>query len=288
MSGTKPEILVNCACHTGENPMWHATEGRVYWVDIPAGQLFRHEMSTGKTEIFEIGTAVGGFTFQADGALLLFMAKGSVAIWRNGKLEPVISDIPAERDTRFNDVIADPEGRVFCGTMSSPAHAGRLYRLDTDCKITPILEGVGTSNGMGFTSKNRQFLHTDSHIREIRIYDYDRLTGGISNPRLFAQVTDAAGVPDGLTIDAEGCIWSARWDGACLVRYNPAGQELFRIKFPAEKVSSVTFGGPDYTDMFITTAGGYDKKANGPGAGALFHLNLGIKGVPEFVSRIKP
>ena len=89
-----------------------------------------------------------------------------------------------------------------------------------------------------------------------------------------------------MTVDAEGCVWSARWDGWCLVRYAPDGTELQRIKFPAKKVSSVIFGGPDYTDMYVTTAGGNNKAENGPGAGALFRLRLGIQGVPEYVSRV--
>lgn len=286
MSKIKPEILVDCACDTGENPLWHPFEARVYWVDIPAGRLYRHTVATGTTEVFEIGTEVGGFTIQPDGALLLFMAKGAVALWSDGKLQRIIEGIPEERDSRFNDVIADPQGRVFCGTMSSPTHPGRLYRLDTDRKITPVLEGVGTSNGMGFTARCKRFYHTDSRTHEIRNYDYDMLTGAISNPKVFVKVSDPAGVPDGLTVDADGCVWSARWDGACLVRYDPAGQELLRIDFPAKKVSSLTFGGKDYTDMFVTTAGGNERDANGPAAGSLFHLNLGIKGVPEFFSRI--
>jgi D-xylonolactonase len=89
-----------------------------------------------------------------------------------------------------------------------------------------------------------------------------------------------------MTVDAEGYVWSARWDGGCLVRYAPDGSEERRITFPAKKVSSVTFGGPDYTDMYVTTAGGDKKAEEGPGAGALFRLRLGIQGVPEFRSRL--
>ena len=90
-----------------------------------------------------------------------------------------------------------------------------------------------------------------------------------------------------MTVDAEGYVWSARWDGSCLVRYSPSGEEVQRVMFPAKKVSSVTFGGPDYSDMYVTTAGGQAKDENGPGAGALFRLRLGITGLPEFPSRIK-
>lgn len=284
---TKPVALVDCACVTGENPLWHPAEARVYWVDIPAGRLFRYSPTSLTTEMFDIGAEVGGFTIQPDGSLVLFMAKGAVAFWRDGKLPNVImSEIQAERDTRFNDVIADPEGRVFCGTMSSPNHLGRLYRLERDHRIAPVLDGVGTSNGMGFTLDRKSFFHTDTNVGEIRVYDYDKKSGSIANQRVFVKVSDNAGRPDGLTVDSEGCVWSARWDGACMVRYDPVGKEMLRIAFPAKKVSSLTFGGRDYTDIFVTTAGGNDRKHNGPGAGALFHINLGIKGMPEFASKL--
>ena len=94
------------------------------------------------------------------------------------------------------------------------------------------------------------------------------------------------GLPDGMTVDAEGYIWSAHWDGSCVIRYAPDGREERRIHFPAKQVSSVTFGGADYTDLYVTTAGGTEKEKQGPGAGALFHVNPGIQGLPEFPSRI--
>ena len=103
---------------------------------------------------------------------------------------------------------------------------------------------------------------------------------------MFLDVGDEEGVPDGMTVDAEGHIWSARWDGHCLVRYNPTGTEVARVEFPARKVSSVTFGGDAYADAYVTTAGGDDKQNEGTGAGGLFQVNLGVTGVPEFVSRV--
>jgi sugar lactone lactonase YvrE len=99
-------------------------------------------------------------------------------------------------------------------------------------------------------------------------------------------VPEGEGGPDGMTVDAEGYVWSARWGGSCLVRYTPEGVEERRIVFPAKKVSSLIFGGDDYADMYVTTAGGDHKDTDGPGAGALFRLKLGIRGVAEFPSRI--
>jgi len=281
-----PEVIVDCACATGENPLWHPMEKRVYWVDIPVGRLFRHDPVSVRTESFDLGIATGGFTIQPDGALLLFMARGGVAVWREGTMQKLIKGIVDERENRFNDVIADPEGRVFCGTLSLPTRPGRLYRLDVDCRFARLLDDVGTSNGMGFTPDGKRMYHTDTRKHEIRMFDYDRATGAIINQRTFVKVSEGPSRPDGLTVDAEGCVWSARWEGSCLVRYSPEGKEMLRIEVPVKNVSSLTFGGPDYTDIYITTAGGNDRVVNGSSAGALFHMNLGIRGVPEFFSRI--
>lgn len=281
-----PELIADYQCVCGEGPMWHPLEKRVYWVDIPPGKLFRYDPATCEHEQCYQDVAIGGFTVQADGALLLFMDKGMVKVWREGSVETILDGLPGEEDSRFNDVIADPEGRVFCGTMASPNHLGRLYRMDVDGSITQILDGIGCSNGMGFTPDRKQMYYTDSPLREISVFDYDQASGEITNRRVFAK-TEGDGGPDGMTVDAEGCVWSARWDGGCLVRYSPDGQEMQRVSFPAKKVSSVIFGGEDYKDIYVTTAGGDNKPAEGEGAGALFRVNLGIKGVPEFLSKVR-
>jgi sugar lactone lactonase YvrE len=282
----EPELIADYQCVTGEGPLWHPAERRLYWIDIPKGRIFRYEPATGRHEQCYEGEVIGGFTIQADGALLLFMAKGAVKIWREGALTTVVDEIADERASRFNDVIADPAGRVFCGTMSSPDHAGRLYRLDLDGRLTKLLDGIGTSNGLGFTPDRKQMYYTDTRKREIYLFDYDQASGAISHQRLFVKVPEGEGGPDGMTVDAEGYVWSARWGGSRLVRYTPEGVEERRIAFPAQKVSSVVFGGDDYTDMYVTTAGGDHKDTEGAGAGALFRLRLGIRGVAEFPSRV--
>lgn len=280
------ELIADYQCVTGEGPLWHPGEKRVYWVDISNGRMFRYDPASGKHEQFYEGEVVGGFTIQADGALLLFMAKGAIKLWRDGELTTLIDEIPDERDSRFNDVIADPVGRVFCGTMPGKDRLGRLYRLDTDGTLTQLLDGIGTSNGMGFTPDRKQMYYTDSPKFELYRFDYEQVTGALTNQRVFVKSPENGGFPDGMTVDAEGYVWSARWDGGCLVRFTPDGVEERRIQFPAKKVSSVVFGGEDYTDIYVTTAGGDKKATDGPGAGALFRLNLGIRGVPEFPSRI--
>lgn len=280
------ELIADYQCITGENPLWHPDEGRLYWVDIPTGRLFRYDPRTAHHEQCLEGEPIGGFTIQADGALLLFMARGAVRIWREGFVKTILEEIPEERATRFNDVIADPEGRVFCGTMPTPERLGRLYRLDPDGHLTLLLEDIGCSNGLGFTPDRKGLYYTDSRRHVIYLFDYDQATGAISNQRIFVRTPEGEGVPDGLTVDAEGYVWSARWDGSALYRYAPDGREVLRIPFPAKKVSCPTFGGEDYGDLYVTTAGGRNKADEGPGAGALFRLRLGVKGVPEFRSRI--
>lgn len=286
----EPEIVADYACVTGEGPLWHPQEQRLYWVDIPQCRLFRFDPATGHHEQCfqgDPGDQLGGFTFQADGSLLLFMARGAVRRWREGDVTTLIEEIPEDADSRFNDVAADPEGRVFCGTMPTEKHTSRLYRLDTNGTLTRVLDDVGLSNGMGFTLDEQQMYYTDTRRKTIYRFDYDRQSGALSNQHVFVYSGSEDGSPDGMTVDAEGFVWSARWDGSCLVRYAPDGREDRRIHFPAKKVSSAAFGGPSYEDLYVTTAGGQNKVVEGAGAGALFRLRPGVRGAPRPYSRIR-
>lgn len=283
------EPVAEYACVVGEGPLWHPDEQRLYWTDIDTGRLFRYHAESGQHEQIYEGEKVGGFTLQTDGGLLLFMARGAIKIWRDGALTTVVDEIPGERESRFNDVIADPSGRVFCGTMPTKDKKARLYRLDIDGSLQVVLDGVGLSNGMGFTPDGQHMYFTDSTAKSICLFDYDRATGAITNQRPFVQTPDDEGVPDGMTVDAQGYVWSARWGGSYIVRYAPDGTEERRISLPVPKVSCPVFGGAEYSDIYVTTAGGDKKETDGPQAGALFRVDLsieGIRGVPEFRSRI--
>ena len=292
----EPQVVADYSNIVGEGPLWHPGEGRLYWGDIQGGKIFRYDPATGKTEMLFEGPVVGGFTIQADGSLLLFMEYGRVAALIDGDLRNVIDSLPGEEGNRFNDVIADPEGRVFCGTMalnSDDAVAGKatgqLYRLDTDGSITQLLGGIGISNGLGFTPDRKQMYYTDSVAHAIYLFDYDQATGDITNQRVFATTPDALdeGIPDGMTVDAEGHVWSARAGGGKVVRYNTDGAEESTVRFPtANIISSVIFGGPDMRDLYVTTIGGDQRPQAGKEAGALFRVNVGIKGVPDFQSRV--
>lgn len=292
MTNSRPELIADHRCHTGEGPLWHPDEKRLYWVDIPNGRLFRYDPTTGEHDKCYETDTIGGFTIQADGTLLLFEDKGSVEVWRDGKRETVIEEIPAERDSRFNDVITDPNGRVFCGTMPTDERLGRLYRLDCDGTFTEVVDSVDIPNGLGFTADREHMYFTESIEKKIYKYKYDEDTGGIAERKVFLDLTDEEGIPDGMTVDAEGYVWSARWDGGCLVRYAPDGTEDRRVEFPAKKVSSVIFGGENYADLYVTTALGPGegtpgtKVEEGVGAGALFRVETDVPGRPEFRSQI--
>jgi D-xylonolactonase len=282
------ERVADTTCKTGEGPLWHRGESRLYWVDIPAGRLYRFDPSThGYEQMLEVEGAIGGFTVQADDSLLLFLSGGAIAVWRQGEsLQYLVDGIDVERESRFNDVIADPAGRVFCGTMAGPAGSGRLYRLDTDGSLTELLDGIGCSNGMGFSPDRRTLYHIDSPTRQVSRFDWDEATGELTDRQVFVDTSDEDGVPDGMTVDADGFVWCARWGGGCLVRYSPDGVENRRITFPVRKVSSAGFGGVDLDELYVTTAGGDDRVVEGAGAGALFRLRPGVRGLPEFRSRV--
>ena len=281
------QVIADYACEIGENPLWHAEEQRLYWTDIPRGRLYRYDPRLNKHEQCYQGRPVGGFTIQHDGSLLLFMDRGTIASWRDDSLQIVIPEIPSERNSRFNDVIADPRGRVFCGTMSSADSKGKLYRLDPDASIQVVVENVGCSNGMGFSPDHKTFYYTDSFAYEIYAFNYDEETGDLRDRRVFARFAEADGMPDGMTVDSEGALWIAFWDGSHIMRMHRDGKIDQQWKFPARKVSSLTFAGPAYRDLYLTTAGGNTRADDGVLAGSLLRIENIAQGVPEFLSNIQ-
>lgn len=280
----------NPHCIIGENPLWHATHRRLYWCDVPLGRLYRFDPETRTTELLRDGAQeramIGGFTIQHDGSLLLFMDGGRIDRWAESASEILIHPVLTHAGMRFNDVIADPLGRVFCGTLYIDGNRpGSLFRLDLDGSLTSVLDDVLCSNGMAFSRDNRHLFHTDSLRRTITRFDYDIASGSIANPTPWIITHVADGLPDGLTIDAEGNLWSAQWGGGCIICYSPAGCEQRRVVLPVAKVTSLAFGGDHLRTLYITTSGGKDA-ARHPLAGALFTADPSASGVLESPSRI--
>lgn len=289
----RPEIIIDCNLSNAENPLWHPHHQYLYWTDIPCGEMFRYYPQTDTYEQIYSGEPVGGFTIQEDGSLLLFKTKGTVEIWNDGEITTVIDSIPEAINTRFNDAIADPEGRVYSGIIATKNNSGQLYRINTDGSYDVVAKDLLLPNGMGFDREYKYLYLTDSILRTIYRFDYDRATGNLSNRQPFVEIPENEGVPDGMTVDNEDHIWSARWDGGHLYRYSPDGEEVMRIQLPTDKVSCVTFGGENYDRMFISSARNGEKcevfrdkwQPDSP-AGDIFHLQTGIKGKPESLSRI--
>ena len=283
------QVVADYECEVGEGPVWHSGENRLYWTDILTGRLFWYEPVTGGSSQCYDGRMVGGFTIQADGSLLLFMDKGTVAVWRDGEIvRTVIESIPAELEQRFNDVAADPEGRVFCGTIpldDVERRSGRLYQLDPDGSYRVLLEGLGISNGIGFSPDREFFYYVDSLDDIVWRFAYDQITGEISDRQTFLELSAESGSPDGLTVDRDGDLWIAVAMGWAVAQYSPQAELVQCVELPAKFVSSVAFGGVDLTQLFVTT-GLTDTGDSGEAAGTLMVMEPGVVGLPEYRSRI--
>lgn len=284
-SNAEPQVVVASHCIVGEAPLWHPDEKKLYWVDIEAGGIFTYTPDTANVEHLRKEEHVGGFTIQTDGSLLLFTLGGAIKSLHGDTIE-VIRDETSTGHARLNDLIADPFGRVFVGAKSQDGNAGRIYRVEKDASMHVVVEGLLEPNGFGFSLDRKRIYYTDTKKRERYIADYDCGSGDISNPRVFVRNAEYLGLPDGMTVDSEGFVWSAQWNGGCVIRYDSSGQEDYRIKLPVKKPSSITFGGKDYTDLYITTSQGDDWIDNSVHAGDLFCVSLEVPGLPEFRSNI--
>jgi len=269
-------------CELAENPLWHPEERSVYWTDIPAGKIFRLDIISRKYEIIYRGEPVGGFTLQQNGDLLLFRVSDIALLSPDGRVS-VLRRFSDKGMHRFNDVIADPEGRVFAGTMGDRLHGG-LYRVDLDGTITKLFCGTDCSNGMGFSPDLKTFYWTCSTTRKILHFDYSRDSGAINRRRIFHRAKENEGIPDGLAVDAEGCIWSARWAGGSVVRHGLDGKVLDRIRFPAANITSLCFGGENLDQLFVTAAKNSDEES--ALVSALFQTSIDLRGMNKFRSRI--
>ncbi|MFA6505352.1 MAG: SMP-30/gluconolactonase/LRE family protein [Treponemataceae bacterium] len=287
-----PEPVADYRCYTGEGPLWHPLKNRLYWLDIPIGAVYWHNPEDGRHGLeIQADEAVGGLTAQADGSLLLFMNRARVCSWDGNVLKEIIAPLPHEENTRFNDVIADPLGGVFAGTMSAPGRSGRLYRIASNTSWSVVSgeeEGsYGTPNGMGFTPDLRNMYFNDSRTNTTYRFKYDKANGRIFQREVFRKGTVDKGRGDGLTVDRDGNIWMGEWDGGRLVHYSPSGEMLRTVALPSRKVSACAFGGPDYRDLFITTAlADGNRETEGVGAGMLFRMRTEIPGRPEFLSKL--
>ena len=287
LSDIRPEVVYDAPLSLGESAIWHADERVLYFTDILGQLLHRHDPATSVTDVVLRGETIAGMTIQTDGGLLLFQAAGRISRFTGGRTVPIRPDIAEDHDTRFNDVFADPMGRVFCGTMPGPDRSGRLYRLDPDGSLTTMIEDAGVSNGMGITRDVAHFYHTNTTRRTITRYPYDQATGDLGEGEVVVTLPeDGPDQPDGMTLDADDGIWSASYGGGQINHFRPDGSLAGSVTFPAQKMTSIAFGGDDYRTAFATSAEGPGRPTTGPLAGSLFRFQPGVTGRPPFRSRI--
>jgi sugar lactone lactonase YvrE len=281
------ELVLDAKCTLGEGPRWNADEGALYFVDIIGARFHRYAPDTTLLETFEVGAMLGALAFRANGGLMLATSRG-IATWtREAGVNFMVNPEADKPDNRFNDGEVDPAGRFWAGTMAKNPGAfaepqGSLYRLDSDGTLTKQETGLWVSNGIGWSPDRRTMYLADSDPRKIYAYDYELASGSISNRRVFVDA-EGAGVPDGLAVDSEGFIWSARWDGWRICRYAPDGKLDLELNLPVARVTACAFGGANLDELYITTAReglSAEQLAAQPLAGGLFRAKVGVKGQP--------
>jgi sugar lactone lactonase YvrE len=279
------EVAVSAQCQLGEGPVWDPDRGLLWWVDLLAGSVHAIDPSTGARTRFDAGDAVGAVGLTRGGGLVLALADSFALAGADGQDLTRVPGFTIDRTAiRFNDGKPDPWGNFIAGTMAwdeSGNPPGSLYRLAPDGVVTELFGGVGLSNGLDWTDDRRLFYYADTNIGRVDVFDTDPDTGALSGRRPFVTVPE----PDGLTLDAEGCVWLALWGSGELRRYTPDGRLDTVVRLPAWQVTSAAFGGPDLGTLFITTAReGLTpaEQAEQPHAGDIFACTPGVTGRPPF------
>ena len=286
----QPEIIAAYNNRCGEGPVWDADRNRLIWDDMNASLIFEYDRASGAKRLIGHGLNAAGMALNRDGSLVLAGTEG-LHLWRGpGDHRLLVAQHDGE-PLNFNDILADRQGGLYAGTWYWGAvqydKLGKLYRIDSGGAVSVMDEGIEMSNGLGLSPDDRTLYCADSSARRIYAYDVNPISGALSNKRVFVQVPGDEGMPDGLTVDAAGFVWSAQWYGAQVVRYDPDGKVERRIALPVGQVASLCFGGPELNELYITTAGeawttdyappGYASSGIRPG-GELYRLRLDIQG----------
>ena len=273
----------------GESPLWEEREQVLYWVDIDRGQIHRFNPATKENTTHTLPTKVTSIARRKGRGLIASLRKNFAFFdpvsGRVENLDTVESDQP---ENRFNDGKVDRQGRFWAGTMNE-VHIGRpdaaLYRFDRPGSVTRMIPEVTISNGTGWSPDGRTMYYTDTLRHTVFAYDFEPVSGAISNCRPFLEIDPASeGLPDGLTVDAEGFVWSALVNYGRMLRLDPAGNLERVVTFPPTRGTCCTFGGRDYGDLYITTARECltaEQIAAQPLAGGLFRCRPGVHGLAE-------
>ncbi|MEV5434613.1 SMP-30/gluconolactonase/LRE family protein [Streptomyces sp. NPDC052682] len=277
-AGTAYEVAVRAEAELGEGPTWDAAAGRLLWIDILGSRVHTYDPATGRRSVRRTEQHVGAVKPRAGGGLALNLRDGVGLLDPDGTFRWLHREpVPGRR---ANDAAVAPDGALWAGTMryDEAPGGGTLSRVTGDGTVEVVLDDVAVSNGTGWSPDGRLMYYIDSPTRRVDVFDYAE--GRISGRRPFAEIEEGAGFPDGLTVDAEGCVWVALWQGSAVRRYTPGGELDRVIELPVPLVTACAFGGPDLTDLYITTA--RTGLASPPAlAGSLFVVPGAGKGLPQ-------
>jgi sugar lactone lactonase YvrE len=288
MSDAAPwELVVDAHDQIGEGPSWDVGDHSLLWVDIAGQKVWRLDPADGSTWQRAFDQMVGAVLPRAAGGLALCLQDG---VWLTdtdeGPLRRLVAIEADDPRTRLNDVKVDRAGRLWGGTMAMDAEpdAGAFYRVGADGSLAVISSPTTISNGIDWSPDEGLMYYIDSATHRVDVFDFDPVSGIALDRRPFIRLEESAGLPDGMTVDAEGYLWVAFYDGWAVRRYTPAGALDRIIRLPAARITSCAFGGPNLSDLYVTsaTAGLAEAQlAEQPHAGGLFVVRPGVAGLPS-------
>ena len=246
------EVAVRAEAELGEGPTWDAAAGRLLWIDILGSRLHTYDPATGRRTVRRTEQHIGAVKPRAGGGLVLNLRDGIGLLDPDGGFRWLHHEpVPGRR---ANDAAVAPDGALWAGTMryDEAPGGGTLSRVTGDGSVDVVLDDVAVSNGTGWSPDGRLMYYIDSPTRRVDVFDH--ADGRISGRRTLAEIEEGAGFPDGLTVDAEGCVWVALWQGSAVRRYTPDGELDRVVELPVPLVTACAFGGADLSDLYITTA----------------------------------
>ncbi|MEN8123183.1 MAG: SMP-30/gluconolactonase/LRE family protein [Bacteroidota bacterium] len=273
-----------------ESPVWHPEEKVLYWVDIVGGKLFSYDPRKEETRTVKLGSMVGAVVpASGEYSVIVALETGVFGLTLNEELKK-LSNYPENeiKDNRFNDGKCDPAGRFWIGTMNKNVieKAGNLYVFNGN-NLELKQPEVTISNGIAWSIDHKTMYYIDTAEYAVFAYDFDYLSGVISNRRIAIKIPEDAGAPDGMTIDSNGMLWVAHWGGFAVRCWDPGtGKIVDEIDIPAPHVTSCTFGGENLNTLYITTASEGLSEAQiqqYPLSGAIFKVELNVKGVSNYL-----
>jgi sugar lactone lactonase YvrE len=285
LADSAPHCVADVHAVLGEGPVWVTREEALYWLDIKGRIIFRLG-DDGRLAKWPVPMRIGSIAPRKRGGFIAGTEEGIAIIDPAIKQFEIIAK-PEERlpDNRFNDGKVDRRGRFWVGTMDDreKAASGTLYCVDPDLSWTAVDSNYRVTNGPAFSPSGEIMYHNDSARQVTYAFDMDS-AGKASNRRTFLQFGERDGYPDGMTVDSEGCLWIAFWDGWSLRRYSPQGEWLETFKLPVQRPTSCAFGGAALDRLYVSSASvGLDEQAlrMQPNAGGLFMLTPGVQGIAD-------